>query len=325
MRQVRSVFIVALGIAIASLAGGPLVAQTTSGTEVKQFEIVSVDGNRVVVRGENGVAQEIVVPADFRLTVDGQPVSVSQLKPGMRGTARITTTTTVTPVTITEIKQGRVLKVSGNTIIVRLEDGSNKMFTESEASKRGVKINRPDGRPMSFSEIREGVRTVGHDRHAEASAGHDPARGRRGDEVPAIVARGRAGGTGGSRGTGSRSSARAGGSGSIGQDVAEDRESVASFPSCRKFRTCDRGHPDGAKTAAVVGATYGARISRARCAQASFNDDVPRLLRQGGSGTGSCRPQPSPHAPGHGAAGPASRLRSLEFADAVRRLTPPEK
>jgi RNase P/RNase MRP subunit p29 len=156
MRQVRSVFIVALGIAIASLAGGPLVAQTTSGTEVKQFEIVSVDGNRVVVRGENGVAQEIVVPADFRLTVDGQPVSVSQLKPGMRGTARITTTTTVTPVTITEIKQGRVLKVSGNTIIVRLEDGSNKMFTESEASKRGVKINRPDGRPMSFSEIREG-------------------------------------------------------------------------------------------------------------------------------------------------------------------------
>jgi RNase P/RNase MRP subunit p29 len=155
MRQVRSVLIVAVGIAIASLAGATAWAQTT-GTEVKQFQIVSVDGNRVVVRGEDGAAQEIVVPSDFRLTVDGQPVSVSQLKPGMRGTARITTTTTVTPVTITEIKKGRVLKVSGNTIIVRLEDGSNKMFTESEASKRGVKINRPDGSAMSFSELREG-------------------------------------------------------------------------------------------------------------------------------------------------------------------------
>jgi LPXTG-motif cell wall-anchored protein len=156
MRQVRTVLIVALGVAIASLASGTLGAQTTSGTEVKKFEIVSVDGNRVVVRGEDGAAQEIVVPSDFRLTVDGQPVSVAQLKPGMRGTATITTTTTVTPVTITEVKKGKVLKVSGNTIIVRLEDGSNKMFTESEASKRGVKINRPDGRPMAFSEIREG-------------------------------------------------------------------------------------------------------------------------------------------------------------------------
>jgi hypothetical protein len=155
MRQVRSVLIVAVGIAIASLAGATTWAQTT-GTEVKQFQIVSVDGNRVVVIGENGVAQEIVVPSDFRLTVDGQPVSVSQLKPGMRGTARITTTTTVTPVTVTEIKKGRVLKVSGNTIIVRLEDGSNKMFTEAEASKRGVKINRPDGTPMTFSDLREG-------------------------------------------------------------------------------------------------------------------------------------------------------------------------
>ena len=111
------------------------------------------------------------MPADFRLTVDGQPVSVAQLKPGMKGTARITTTTTVTPVTVTEIKKGRVLKVSGNTIIVRLEDGTNKMFTEAEASKRGVKINDPDGRPIPFSEPPRRIRIDGHDRHAEASAG----------------------------------------------------------------------------------------------------------------------------------------------------------
>ena len=154
MRQVTSVLIVAMGIVIASLAGGPSLAQTT-GTEVKVFEIVSVDGNRVVVRGEGGVTQEITVPEDFRLTVDGKPVSVSELKPGMKGAARITTTTTVTPVTVTEIKKGRVVKVSGNTIIVRTEEG-NKMFTAEEASKRGVKIHRPDGTPLPFSELREG-------------------------------------------------------------------------------------------------------------------------------------------------------------------------
>jgi len=154
MRQVTNVLIIAVGIVIASFAGGPSLAQTT-GTEVKLFEILSVEGNKVVVRGENGVTQEITVPDDFRLTVDGKPVSVNELKPGMKGAARITTTTTVTPVTVTEVKKGRVVKVAGNSIIVRTEEG-NKMFTAEETSKRGVKINRPDGTPLPFSEIREG-------------------------------------------------------------------------------------------------------------------------------------------------------------------------
>ena len=155
MRQVRGVLMVAIGILITSLAGSSVLAQTTTGTEVKQFEIVSVDGNTVVVRGEKGVAQEITVPPDFRLTVDGKPVSVAELKPGMKGTARITTTTIVTPVTITEVKKGRVLKVVGNSIIVRTEEG-NRMFTEDEVTKRGVRINGPDGKPIRFTDLREG-------------------------------------------------------------------------------------------------------------------------------------------------------------------------
>ena len=155
MRQVRGVLMVAIGILITSLAGSSVLAQTTTGTEVKQFEIVSVDGNTVVVRGEKGVAQEITVPPDFRLTVDGKPVSVAELKPGMKGTARITTTTVVTPVTITEVKKGRVLKVVGNSIIVRTEEG-NRMFTEDEVTKRGVRINGRDGKPIRFTDLREG-------------------------------------------------------------------------------------------------------------------------------------------------------------------------
>jgi len=154
MWQLRSGFIVACVIAIASFAGGAS-AQTAS-TEVKQFEIVSVDGNNVVVKGVDGAAQEIRVPDDFRLTVDGQPVSVRDLKPGMKGTARITTTTTVTPVTVTEVKKGKVLKVAGNSIMVRTEDGTTRMFSESEAAKRGVKIVNSDGKPIRFTDLREG-------------------------------------------------------------------------------------------------------------------------------------------------------------------------
>src|SRR5262245_13192204 len=66
-------------------------AQTKSTTtETKRFEIISVDGNTLVVRGAEGT-KEITVPADFKLTVNGTPTAVSDLKPGMKGTATITT------------------------------------------------------------------------------------------------------------------------------------------------------------------------------------------------------------------------------------------
>src|SRR5262245_16536777 len=103
MRRNRGWRTALLSICVLGLAGSTAAAQSqTKTTETRQFEVVSVDGNKVVVKGARG-AQEITVPDDFRLTVDGKPVSVRDLKPGMKGTATITTTTTVTPVTVTEV------------------------------------------------------------------------------------------------------------------------------------------------------------------------------------------------------------------------------
>ncbi len=78
--------IVALGLAF---AGTPL-AQTTTTQDVRNFEVISVDGNKLVARDQTGT-QEYTVPDDFRFTVDGKKVPVSELKPGMKGTATITT------------------------------------------------------------------------------------------------------------------------------------------------------------------------------------------------------------------------------------------
>ena len=97
--------IVALALAF---AGAPL-AQTTTTQDVRNFEVISVDGNKLVARDQNGAGQ-FAVPDDFRFTVDGKKVPVSELKPGMKGTATITTKTTVTPVVVTEIKEGVVLR-----------------------------------------------------------------------------------------------------------------------------------------------------------------------------------------------------------------------
>jgi hypothetical protein len=86
--------------------------------------------------------------------VNGQPLSVHDLKPGMKGTATITTRTTVTPVSVTEVKNGTVVQRSGSTLIVRT-GGDVKMFTQGEIDKRGVKIMR-EGKPAQLSDFREG-------------------------------------------------------------------------------------------------------------------------------------------------------------------------
>jgi hypothetical protein len=136
------------------LTAGVALAQTTSATsETKTFEVLAVDGNVLVVSLPEGT-REITVPDDFRFTVNGQPMSVQQLKPGMKGTATITTKTTVTPVTVTQVKSGTVMQSSGSSIIVRTDEGV-KMFTQADADKRGVKIMR-DGRPAQITDLRQG-------------------------------------------------------------------------------------------------------------------------------------------------------------------------
>ncbi len=141
---------VALGLAF---AGAPL-AQTTTATNVRNFEVISVDGNKLVVRDDKA-AQEITVPDDFRFTVDGKKLSVSELKPGMKGTATITTTTTIKPVYVTEVREGTVLKAGPSAITVLDQEGFRKRFTQDQLDQRGIQIVK-DGRVMRIGELKEG-------------------------------------------------------------------------------------------------------------------------------------------------------------------------
>jgi len=143
--------VVLAALAVVSLAAGVASAQTTTiSTEAKSFEVIAVNGNHIVVKLPEGT-KELTVPEDFRFTVNGQPLAARELKPGMTGTATITTTTKVTPVTVTEVKNGTVLQKSGASIIVRTDEGF-KMFTQGEVDKRGVTIVR-DGKPVTISEL----------------------------------------------------------------------------------------------------------------------------------------------------------------------------
>jgi len=127
-------------------------AQAETSTQTKKFQVISVDGNHLVVRLPEGT-RELTVPDDFRFDIDGKMMSVRELQPGMAGTATITTKTTVVPVTVTEVKNGKVAKALGTSIIV-YTDGGYKMFTQSDIDKRGVKILR-EGKPAQISDFRE--------------------------------------------------------------------------------------------------------------------------------------------------------------------------
>ena len=152
MTRVMSWMVLAAALVCATAAVS-LAQTTTTSSQTKAFEVLAVDGNQLIVKLPEGT-RELTVADDFRFNVNGQQVSVHELKAGTKGTATITTRTTVTPVTVTEVKNGTVMQASGSSIIVRTAEGF-KSFSQGDIDKRGVKIMR-DGKPATVSDFHSG-------------------------------------------------------------------------------------------------------------------------------------------------------------------------
>ena len=151
----RTTFGVVLAATAVCLTAVTATAQTTTSSQTKDFEVIAASGNDLVVKLPEGT-REIRVPEGFRFTVDGRQLAARDLKPGMKGTATITTQTTVTPVVVTEVKNGEVVQASGASLLVRTEQGF-KQFNEGDVEKRGIKIVR-NGAPAQFTDFRSGDR-----------------------------------------------------------------------------------------------------------------------------------------------------------------------
>lgn len=135
------------------LLGVASAQQDTTKTEVKTFEVLAVSGNTVVARGPDGT-KEYNLPKDFQMQMDGRPIAVSDLRPGMTVQATITTKTTTRPVTTTEIKNGEVMNVTAYSVIIKTDKGYQK-FTPERLKSGDVMIYR-EGKEVHLSELKKG-------------------------------------------------------------------------------------------------------------------------------------------------------------------------
>jgi LPXTG-motif cell wall-anchored protein len=140
---------------LAGFAAAQVQPESKTTTRTVKFEVVSVNGNNVVWKNEAGETREFKAPAGFKVNVDGKDMAVTDLQPGMKGTATVTTTTTMTPVTVTDVRNGKVMASAGNAVIVQMADGKMRQFTQADVDKRHAKLYK-DGQEVSLSQFQVG-------------------------------------------------------------------------------------------------------------------------------------------------------------------------
>lgn len=123
-----------------------VTTQQASGT------VVAVEGNQLVVRMSTGGLRTFDVPESRKFIVDGKELTVHDLQPGTHLTATVTTTKTPVTDRITTIGSGKVWFVQGNTVIVTLPNGENKMYHVKDSFRFMV-----DGQPASVHDLRKGM------------------------------------------------------------------------------------------------------------------------------------------------------------------------
>ncbi len=132
----------------------PASAQSTT-MELRNGEVLAVDGNVVTVRGPQGVKQ-FVVPENYQFDMNGKKLTVRDLKPGMKYTAMITTTETPIDVTTTEVRQAEVVYATAGVVVVRnLETNELRKFTVKDLRTNNVVVLM-DGKEVEPSALKKG-------------------------------------------------------------------------------------------------------------------------------------------------------------------------
>jgi hypothetical protein len=142
--------LVCLALTLVAIAQDTTQTTTSSGpptteTQVRSGEVVYVSGNDLVVKTDNGQVKHFTVPEGATATVDGQKLSVHDLKPGMKLQQTITTTTTPETVKTVRTIKGKVWQVQPPvSVILTLPNGTNKQYKIPEGQKFDINGQQTD-------------------------------------------------------------------------------------------------------------------------------------------------------------------------------------
>jgi len=129
------------------IAGAPTVT-----TQELRGKVVYVEGNTLVVRMASGEIRQFNVPESRRFMIDGQEVTVHDLKPGTKLKATVTTTNTPVTERTTTIGTGKIFYVAGNTVIVTLPNNENRMYKVKDDYRFNV-----GGQKATVHDLRKGM------------------------------------------------------------------------------------------------------------------------------------------------------------------------
>jgi len=113
--------------------------------DVKNGTIVAVQGNQIVVKSSDGYRQLAVAP-DYKWTINGQQMTMTQLKPGMTFSSTVQTTTAPVTLTTTEMNNAEVVSADGNTVVIKDQNGMQRTFGDSDFRNMDLVLMK-DGRP----------------------------------------------------------------------------------------------------------------------------------------------------------------------------------
>ena len=117
--------------------------------------VVQVEGNTLVVKMASGDVRVFTPPADRRFMIDGQSLTLSQLRPGTTLTATATETATTVMDRTVQTLSGKVWYTAAPTVILTLPTGENRMYTVK--SDDPVKFYDGEGKEMTVFDLRKGM------------------------------------------------------------------------------------------------------------------------------------------------------------------------
>ena len=163
MKSAYKVLLAALALSVAFTLSVNAQVQTTTSTtagkatrevQVERGEVVTVAGNDLVVKMEDGTIRHFPnVPESARVTVDGKQLGIHDLKPGMKLQRTITTTTAPKTITTVQTVTGKVWYVNPpNSVILTMENGKNQSFKIPQGQKFNV-----DGQMVDAFGLKKGM------------------------------------------------------------------------------------------------------------------------------------------------------------------------